>query len=87
MNCVVLTPLLDNKINWATDQELQLARYFNTVKQHGIQKRNIFVIYLTLDGSKKVSSNSLPNSLRDELNNGNRFIKMNYRDDILPWLK
>ena len=79
--------IIENKINWATDQELQLVRYFNTVKQHGIQDRNIFVIYLTLDGSKKVSSNSLPNSLSDELKNGNRFIEMNYRDDILPWLK
>ena len=25
--------------------------------------------------------------LSDELKNGNRFIEMNYRDDILPWLK
>ena len=79
--------IIENKINWATDQNLQLARYVDTVKRHGIPNRNIFVIYLTLDGSKKVSSNSLPNSLRDELKNGNRFIKMNYRDDILPWLK
>ena len=79
--------IIENKINWATDQELQLVRYFNTVKRHGIPDRNIFVIYLTLDGSKKVSSNSLPNSLSDELKNGNRFIEMNYRDDILPWLK
>ena len=48
--------IIENKINWATDQELQLVRYFNTVKRHGIPDRNIFVIYLTLDGSKKVSS-------------------------------
>ena len=68
--------IIENKINWATDQNLQLARYVDTVKRHGIPNRNIFVIYLTLDGSKKVSSNSLPNSLRDELKNGNRFIKL-----------
>ena len=79
--------IIENKINWAADQDRQLERYFNTVKDHGVPKENIYVIYLTLEGSKKVSASSMPDWLKAELENGNRFIEMNYRDDILPWLR
>ncbi len=79
--------IIENKINWAVDQDQQLVRYFNTIKQHGVKECDIYVIYLTLDGTKKVSSNSLPDWLRKNLDNGKRFIEMSYKDDILPWLK
>ena len=77
--------IIENKINWAVDQEAQLQRYYDTVKAHGVDAGQIYVIYLTLDGNKEVSSTSLPHALRQQL--GNRFIKMNYRNDILPWLE
>ena len=79
--------IIENKINWAADQDQQLVRYFNKIKQHGVKECDIYVIYLTLDGTKKVSSNSLPDWLRKNLDNGKRFIEMSYKDDILPWLK
>lgn len=79
--------IIENKINGAADQVDQLRRYFDTVKQHGVNESNIYIIYLTLDGTKEVSSNSLPNRLREDLVKNKRFIKMNYKDHVLPWLK
>ena len=79
--------IIENKINWAADQNQQLLRYLNTVKQHSVPEHNIFVVYLTLDGRKEVSAISLPDWLKKRLVNEKRFIEMNYRDDILPWLK
>ena len=79
--------IIENKINGAIDQDNQLLRYFNTVKQHGVNESNIYIIYLTLDGTKEVSYNSLPDRLREDLVKNKRFIKMNYKDNILPWLK
>ena len=79
--------IIENKINWAADQNQQLFRYFNTVKQHSVPEHNIFVVYLTLDGRKEVSSISLPDWLKKRLINEKRFIEMNYRDNILPWLR
>ena len=78
--------IIENKIHFAADQDRQIERYFNIVKdRHKINGKHIYVIYLTLNGLKEVSSTSLPNSLKEEL--GKRFITMNYRDDILPWLE
>lgn len=77
--------IIENKINGAVDQDNQLLRYFDTIKQHGVNESNIYIIYLTLDGTKEVSSNSLPDKSRENL--GERFIKMNYKGHILPWLE
>ena len=50
--------IIENKIHYATDQDKQIERYINTVKEnHGIS--DIFVIYLTSDGNKEVSDISL----------------------------
>ena len=78
--------IIENKIHFAADQDRQIERYYNIVKdRHKINGKHIYVIYLTLNGLKEVSSTSLPDSLNNEL--GDRFITMNYRDDILPWLE
>lgn len=78
--------IIENKIHFAADQDRQIERYYNIVKdRHKINRKHIYVIYLTLNGLKEVSSTSLPKSLKEEL--GKRFITMNYRDDILPWLE
>lgn len=77
--------IIENKINGARDQYKQIERYYSQVKQHGVNEDNIYVIYLTIDGEKKVASDSLPEWLRDKL--GNRFIELNYKYDIIPWLK
>lgn len=86
--------ILENKINGAIDQKEQIARYVRAAKELcGIQDRKrIFVVYLTADGRKKVESWSLTNEVKEFLGpvdekGSARFIEINYRDDILPWLK
>ena len=82
--------IVENKIWGASDQEKQIERYIDYVIDLGIPRRSIFVVYLTLDGNKKVSDISLTDKAKKHLgysnkNNG-RFICMNFKDDIIPWL-
>lgn len=77
--------IIENKIHYAQDQDKQIERYVENVKEYGINLENIYVIYLTRYGDKKVSDNSCSPELRGTL--GNRFVESNYCYDILPWLK
>ena len=77
--------IIENKINWAIDQNRQIERYYNTVRGHGINDGDIYVIYLTEDGNKKPDERSVPAWLFSSL--GSRFVELNYRNDILPWLE
>lgn len=77
--------IIENKIHGAPDQHKQIERYYETVKNHGVPENSIYIIYLTLDGSKIVSANSLSPILKDKIND--RFIEFSYKYDILPWLK
>lgn len=82
--------IVENKIWGASDQEEQIERYIDYVIDLGIPKSSIFVVYLTLDGNKKVTDESLTDKAKKYLgcsdkNNG-RFICMNFKDDIMPWL-
>lgn len=84
--------IIENKIKGAPDQERQLERYIESVKRHDISYDNIYAIYLTDNGEKTVGECSLtPNAknklgYNDECDMG-RFVPMNYRFDILPWLE
>ena len=84
--------IIENKINGAQDQDTQLERYIESVKRHNISYDNIYAIYLTDNGEKTVGECSLtPNAknklgYNDECDMG-RFVPMNYRYDILPWLE
>ena len=53
--------------------------------QRSIPIEKIYVIYLTLDGSKAVSNSSL--SVGTEKALGKRFMPMSFRYNILPWLE
>ncbi len=77
--------IVENKIWGAADQNNQIERYVHAVIRHGIPKEKIYVIYLTSDGSKEVSDWSLTDKAKGILQE--RFISMNYRYHILPWLK
>lgn len=86
--------VVENKINWAVDQEKQLETYINATR--GIcdidPASQCYVIYLTDDGQKKVSEISLTATAKKFLeyeneDNPGRFIELNYREDILLWLK
>ena len=59
--------IIENKIYGAVDQESQLERYIECVINHGIEKSNIFVIYLTKDGEKTVDVNSFTQIAKDYL--------------------
>lgn len=76
--------IIENKIWDAVDQNKQIETYVKTVNKR-VKKEKIFVVYLTKDGSKIVSDYSLTQSAKELLQD--RFIPMNYKNHILPWLK
>ena len=86
--------IIENKIYGAGDAEKQLARYI--AKVNGISNKdfdawytnpsvgkNTYVVYLTADGTKEPSADSLPEKLENLIN----YYPINYNDDILPWLE
>lgn len=77
--------IIENKIHWAIDQKKQIENYVLIELKRGIPKDRIWVVYLTRDGSKKVEDYSLTEKTKELLKN--HFVEMNYRHDILPWLK
>ena len=83
--------IIENKVCDAIDQEKQIQRYIEKVESDGVPTKNIFVIYLTKDGEKEVSQNSLTSQAKEKLemsqSSWGRFIRLNYRDHILPWLE
>ena len=85
--------IIENKINGAQDQDTQLERYIENVnRHHDISDDNIYAIYLTDNGGKIVGECSLTEKAKKILNYNDesdmgRFVPMNYRYDILPWLE
>lgn len=83
--------IIENKINWAYDQDEQIQRYIETAKQYGIDEKNIFVVYLTDTGIKKAADYSFTDYAKKMLDwkdpeNQGRYIESNYLNDILPFL-
>lgn len=85
--------IIENKIKGAPDQERQLERYIKSVVNgHRVPDDNIYAIYLTDSGGKEVSDLSFTDDAKKCLgykdeNDMGRFVPMNYRYDILPWLE
>lgn len=83
--------IIENKICDATDQPEQIDRYVESVKNHGFKDNSIYVIYLTKDGSKEVTDYSFDASKKildyKDNNDMGRFIPLDYRNNILPWLE
>ena len=86
--------IIENKIYGAADTEKQLARYIATV--NGVSNEDFeswyanpsvckktHVVYLTADGTKEPSADSLPEKLEKFIT----YYTVNYNDDILPWLE
>ena len=86
--------IVENKIYGAGDTKRQLARYIATV--NGVSdkdfdawytspsvSKNTYVVYLTADGTREPSDDSLPDELKGRIN----YYPINYNDDILPWLE
>ena len=83
--------IVENKICGASDQDRQLERYIESVKYHGIKESKIYAIYLTRDGEKTIDDKSFTSAAKKALDynadNNGRFIELNYKNDILPWLE
>lgn len=81
--------IVENKVCEAVDQKKQIERYIDYVKRD-IPESSIYAIYLTSDGGKKVADDSLTDNAKaalgvNEKTNG-RFITLDYKNHILPWL-
>lgn len=82
--------IIENKIHWAADQPQQLLRYYEEIRYNqldlgSVPENKIWIVYLTSNGLKEVTEDSLPRDLRERLDE--RFVPMNYCDHIIPWLK
>lgn len=80
--------IIENKIHGACDQENQVRNYISHLKP-SIRLENIWVFYITSDGIKVVDSTKSYNveAEEEDTNIGNRFIEINYKEDITEWLQ
>lgn len=85
--------IIENKICGAGDQPEQIKRYIlSMVKEEDVPLENVWVVYLTMDGLQhdgkptKVSYNEEDADF-SSYDIDNRLICVNYRYDIIPWMK
>ena len=81
--------IIENKIHGACDQTNQVRNYISHLRnENDIKLENIWVLYITSDGIKEVSKESYKKENEAEKTNiGNRFIEINYKEDITEWLQ
>lgn len=78
--------IVENKIYDAPDQPNQISRYIeHMTKDEGISVDNVWVFYMTGDGSMEVDAQSYGNNGNVKI--GNRFVPLAYNCDIVNWLK
>lgn len=75
--------IFENKVYNATDQAAQLSRYIDSTKANGFTDKQIFVVYLSQQGSEPAEQSW--GTYRSEYER--RYRNLSFRDDILPWLK
>lgn len=75
--------IFENKVYNATDQEAQLSRYIDCTKANGFTDEQIFVVYLSQQGSEPAEQSW--GTYKSEYEQ--RYMNLSFRDDILPWLK
>lgn len=82
--------IIENKVCGAGDQDKQLERYIEYIK-NDVSLERIIVIYLTLDGQKQVSCTSLTEKAKEYLSvkseDNGRYVELNYREHIIPWIE
>lgn len=81
--------IIENKIHGACDQTNQVRNYISHLRnENDIKLENIWVLYITSDGIKVVSKESYKKENEAEKTDiGNRFIEINYKEDITEWLQ
>ena len=78
--------IVENKIYDAPDQPKQISRYIDHMtKDEGIDVNDVWVFYMTGDGSKEVDSQSYDGNSGVDI--GRRFVPLAYNSDIINWLK
>ena len=80
--------IVENKIYDAPDQPEQIRRYIEHMKDNGFEKDNVWVFYMTGDGSKEVDAKSYGGNCEyGSVDIGRRFVPLAYNSDIVNWLK
>jgi hypothetical protein len=81
--------IVENKIYDAPDQPEQIRRYINHMTEdEGVDVNNVWVFYMTGDGSKEVDAKSYGGNCEDDsVDIGRRFVPLAYNSDIVNWLK
>lgn len=78
--------IVENKIYDAPDQPEQIRRYINHMTEdEGVDVNNVWVFYMTGDGSKEVEEQSYGCDAGTDI--GRRFVPLAYNCDIINWLK
>ena len=78
--------IVENKIYDAPDQPNQISRYIeHMTKDEGVDVNNVWVFYMTGDGSKEVEEQSYGCDAATDI--GRRFVPLAYNSDIINWLK
>jgi len=80
--------IFENKIHNADDQPNQIARYIEKSLEAKFTEVQIYVLYLTRDGSKQPSENTWQNEDGDDYSEdfADRYLNISWRRDIQPWL-
>ena len=78
--------IVENKIYDAPDQPNQISRYIeHMTKDEHVDVDNVWVFYMTGDGSKEVEEQSYGCNAGTDI--GHRFVPLAYNSDIINWLK
>jgi len=75
--------IIENKINWARDQDKQLQRYVTSVMKRGFGVKQIYVLYLPLTSHK----NPDPNDVDAIRKLGVNYEKITFETHIRNWLE
>lgn len=78
--------IIENKVYNATDQDRQIERYIEVTKEEGYKEENIYLLYLPPTYEKEPEERSWGTYKNSEIRK-KRYLKLSFRDDILPWLK
>ncbi len=80
--------VIENKARGACDQPGQIDRYVDTVREHGVDGKDVFVLYVTQNGGfPGDDSFRRAKDVLDCKDDGTgRLFALNYLKDILPWL-
>ena len=85
-NGMRIAVIVENKIYDAPDQPNQISSYIeHMTKDEGVDVNNVWVFYMTGDGSKEVEEQSYGCNAGTDI--GRRFVPLAYNSDIINWLK